>query len=146
MYKSKSFMAFLPQTPLERNMNLHTSFPGQTHKPTRHSSFLQTNSHRCFLPPGNLGETHEAMTRAVELADENTNLTHDLHDAESTHRLLEEDALSTAQTLSHRLHHTRVRSDGERREGIKDGRERKGSGGDWWIRWWRREAHKWIGK
>ncbi|MPC40931.1 hypothetical protein E2C01_034506 [Portunus trituberculatus] len=47
------------------------------------------------------------MTRAVELADENTTLTHDLQDAESTHRLLEDDALSTAQTLSHRLHHTR---------------------------------------
>lgn len=68
-----------------------------------------------------LGETHEAMTRAVELADENTDLTHDLHDAESTHRLLEEDALSTAQTLSHRLHHTRVRRKGKERKGRRWG-------------------------
>lgn len=61
------------------------------------------------------------MTRAVELADENTDLTNNLKDAESTHRLLEEDALSTAQTLSHRLHHTRVKGQVEGEKKMKSG-------------------------
>lgn len=65
------------------------------------------------------------MTRAVELADENTGLTHDLHDAESTHRLLEEDALSTAQSLSHQLHHTRVRRRGEEERGRREAIEER---------------------
>lgn len=49
-----------------------------------------------------LGDTHDAMSRAVELADENTDLTTELH-----HTQL--DAHSTTHTLTHRLNHTRVR-------------------------------------
>lgn len=64
------------------------------------------------------------MTRAVELADENTDLTNNLQDAKSTHRLLEEDALSTAQTLSHRLHHTRVKRKVEGEKEREVGRDR----------------------
>ncbi|XP_042874854.1 golgin subfamily A member 4-like isoform X2 [Penaeus japonicus] len=54
-----------------------------------------------------LGDTHEAMNRAVELADENTDLTKELHDVEKTNRLLEEDVLNTAETLTQKLQRTK---------------------------------------
>ncbi|XP_069953846.1 centrosomal protein of 135 kDa isoform X2 [Cherax quadricarinatus] len=56
-----------------------------------------------------LGDTHDAMTHAVELADVNTDLTKELHDVENTNRLLEEDVINTAETLTQRLEHTRTR-------------------------------------
>ncbi|KAK7083846.1 hypothetical protein SK128_028621, partial [Halocaridina rubra] len=54
-----------------------------------------------------LGDTHEAMHRAVTLADENTDLTQELHHFEKTNRLLEEDAANTAETLTQRLERAR---------------------------------------
>lgn len=62
------------------------------------------------MPPDILGDTHEAMNRAVELADENTDLTKELHDVEKTNRLLEEDVLNTAETLTQKLQRTKVNS------------------------------------
>lgn len=61
-----------------------------------------------FMSPDILGDTHEAMNRAVELADENTDLTKELHDVEKTNRLLEEDVLNTAETLTQKLQRTKV--------------------------------------
>lgn len=58
--------------------------------------------------PGILGDTHEAMNLAVELADVNTDLHKELHDVENTNHQLEEDALSTAETLTQKLQHMRV--------------------------------------
>lgn len=58
--------------------------------------------------PDVLGDTHEAMNRAVELADVNTDLHKELHDVENTNRQLEEDALNTAETLTQKLQHMRV--------------------------------------
>ena len=48
------------------------------------------------------------MNRAVELADENKDLTSELENVEKTNRLLEADAVNTAETLTQRLEHTRV--------------------------------------
>ncbi|XP_071548097.1 uncharacterized protein [Panulirus ornatus] len=56
-----------------------------------------------------LGDTHEAMNRAVELADVNTDLTKELHDVENTNRLLEEDVINTAETLTQRLERSRTK-------------------------------------
>nr|XP_045584865.1 centrosomal protein of 135 kDa-like isoform X2 [Procambarus clarkii] len=56
-----------------------------------------------------LGDTHDAMNRAVELADVNTDLTKELCDVENTNRLLEEDVINTAETLTQRLELTRTK-------------------------------------
>ncbi|XP_068231559.1 centrosomal protein of 135 kDa-like [Palaemon carinicauda] len=78
------------------------------HQLQLHNDMLtKTNIHLEGKLKNILGDTHEAMHRAVKLADENTDLTNELENIEKTNRLLEEDAVNTAETLTQRLEDAR---------------------------------------
>ncbi|XP_042218516.1 centrosomal protein of 135 kDa-like isoform X2 [Homarus americanus] len=80
------------------------------HQLQLHNDMLtKTNIHLESKLKNNLGDTHDAMNRAVELADVNTDLTKELHNVENTNRLLEEDVFNTAETLTQRLDHTKTK-------------------------------------
>ncbi|XP_066943148.1 centrosomal protein of 135 kDa-like isoform X1 [Macrobrachium rosenbergii] len=78
------------------------------HQLQLHNDMLtKTNIHLEGKLKNILGDTHEAMNRAVKLADENTDLTNELENIEKTTRMLEEDAANTAETLTQRLEDAR---------------------------------------
>ncbi|XP_064100884.1 cingulin-like [Macrobrachium nipponense] len=78
------------------------------HQLQLHNDMLtKTNIHLEGKLKNILGDTHEAMNRAVKLADENTDLTNELENIEKTTRMLEADAANTAETLTQRLEDAR---------------------------------------
>ncbi|CAL4066396.1 unnamed protein product [Meganyctiphanes norvegica] len=78
------------------------------HQMQMHIDMLSTNNDELERKLKNvLGDTHDAMNRAVELADENSGLSKTLRNVAKTNRMLEEDVITTELTLSQSLQRTK---------------------------------------